>query len=94
MHRIYRDKDLYMSGNELKQHMVTLKSSLATKREVFLKRLIPRHPPLFGHWFVRTFPDPQAWLRARLAYCRTTAVMSMVRGGPMKLRQKSATFRT
>ena len=78
LHRIYRDRDIYMGGNELKQHMCQLKAPLATKREVFLKRLIPRHPPLFGQWFVRNFSDPQAWLRARLAYCRTTAVMSMV----------------
>lgn len=40
--------------------------------------LIKRHPAVFGQWFVRTFPDPQTWLMARLGYARTTAVMSMV----------------
>lgn len=27
---------------------------------------------------MRTFPDPTSWFSARLAYCRTTAVMSVV----------------
>lgn len=40
--------------------------------------LIKRHPPVFAEWFVRNFPDPQAWFMARLAFTRTTAVMSMV----------------
>ena len=40
--------------------------------------LIRRHPPVFVEWFVRNFPDPQAWYMARLAYTRTTAVMSMI----------------
>ena len=40
--------------------------------------LVEKHPPVFAEWFVRNFPDPQAWFMARLAYTRTTAVMSMV----------------
>ena len=39
--------------------------------------LIRRNPPVFAGWFVQNFPDPQAWFMARLAYTRTTAVMSM-----------------
>ncbi|XP_040572283.1 LOW QUALITY PROTEIN: serine/threonine-protein kinase ATR [Lepeophtheirus salmonis] len=35
-------------------------------------------PPVFGEWFIRNFPDPQTWYASRLAYVRTTAVMSMV----------------
>ncbi|QQP36516.1 Ataxia telangiectasia and Rad3 related, partial [Caligus rogercresseyi] len=35
-------------------------------------------PPVFGEWFIRNFPDPQSWYASRLAYVRTTAVMSMV----------------
>ena len=41
--------------------------------------LLKRHPPTLGDWFVQTFQsDPQTWLRSRLAFTRTTAVMSMV----------------
>ncbi|KAG7176083.1 serine/threonine-protein kinase atr-like [Homarus americanus] len=78
LHRLYRDAGIYMPAQELKQNMCKIETPLATKREIFLKTLVPRHPPVFGTWFLRTFPDPQAWLRARLGYCRTTAVMSMV----------------
>ncbi|XP_050687762.1 serine/threonine-protein kinase ATR-like isoform X2 [Eriocheir sinensis] len=78
LHRLYRDSGNYMPAQELKQNMCKRDAPLVTKREVYLNKLVPRHPPVFGTWFLRTFPDPQAWLRARLAYCRTTAVMSMV----------------
>nr|XP_053640480.1 serine/threonine-protein kinase ATR-like [Cherax quadricarinatus] len=78
LHTLYRDSGIFMSAQELKQSMCKLDTLLATKRDVFLNKLVPRHPPVFATWFLRTFPDPQAWLRARLGYCRTTAVMSMV----------------
>ncbi len=39
---------------------------------------MPRFPPVFGEWFVEKFPEPSAWYASRLAYARTTAVMSMV----------------
>ncbi|KAK4058120.1 hypothetical protein OIO90_000859 [Microbotryomycetes sp. JL221] len=35
-------------------------------------------PPVFHRWFLETFPEPSAWLRARLSYSRTAAVISMV----------------
>ncbi|KAK3852062.1 hypothetical protein Pcinc_041331, partial [Petrolisthes cinctipes] len=78
LHRLYRDSGVYMGAAELKQNMCKRDSSLGVKREIFMQKLLPRHPPVFSTWFLRTFPDPQAWVRARLAYCRTTAVMSMV----------------
>jgi serine/threonine-protein kinase ATR len=37
-----------------------------------------RFKPVFHEWFLEAFPEPSAWLRARLAYSRTAAVMSMV----------------
>ena len=41
--------------------------------------LIPKHsPPVFKEWFTRTFTDPTSWMLARMAYCRTAAVMSIV----------------
>ena len=35
-------------------------------------------PTVLREWFVRSFSDPQAWFAARLAFTRTTAVMSMM----------------
>jgi len=37
-----------------------------------------RHKPQLGAWFMERFPEPAAWFQARLAFTRTTAVMSMV----------------
>lgn len=37
-----------------------------------------RFPSVFHEWFLETFPEPSAWLRARLAYARTAAVISIV----------------
>jgi len=33
---------------------------------------------VFREWFIRTFPDPQAWFAARLSFTRTTEVMSIM----------------
>lgn len=29
--------------------------------EIFKQKLLPRHPPIFREWFLRTFPDPTSW---------------------------------
>jgi len=36
------------------------------------------YQPVFYKWFLQQFPEPTAWFRARLAYARTAAVMSIV----------------
>ena len=47
------------------------------KVQVFRTKLLSRHPRIFSDWFLRTFRDPTSWYNARVAYCRTTAVMSI-----------------
>lgn len=42
------------------------------------QRCSVRFPPVFHEWFYSTFPEPSAWLEARLSYGRTAAVMSMI----------------
>ncbi|KYN35646.1 Serine/threonine-protein kinase atr [Trachymyrmex septentrionalis] len=59
-------------------NLVALRDPLEKKRKMFLEKLLPRHPPIFGDWFRITFPDSYGWYEARTAYIRTTAVMSMV----------------
>jgi serine/threonine-protein kinase ATR len=46
---------------------------LAAWRELVATKWIP----VFWKFFVNNFPEPSAWYRARLAYTRTAAVMSM-----------------
>ena len=100
-----------MTGKELRQCMLPKSAALSEKLKVFQELLLPRHPPVFHEWFLRTFPDPTSWqvnknivivwcfflnffvlnlaqsiwqalycfrYSSRSAYCRSTAVMSMV----------------
>lgn len=67
-----------MTGKELRQCMLPKSAALSEKLKVFQEFLLPRHPPVFHEWFLRTFPDPTSWYSSRSAYCRSTAVMSMV----------------
>jgi len=66
-----------------KRYAPKLEDTLAKKMECFRKTVQDlkgksTSPSVFREWFVRTFPDPQAWYAARLAFTRTTAVMSMI----------------
>ncbi|CAH1116639.1 unnamed protein product [Phaedon cochleariae] len=74
---LYTQRGLVMKGKDLKEVCCNNRDSLEKKREVFTKKVLPRHPPILGEWFRKTFPDAQSWLTARTAYVRTTAVMSM-----------------
>ncbi|KAI4487089.1 hypothetical protein M0802_012043 [Mischocyttarus mexicanus] len=74
----YEEMGIAMHIKELKQVLCSLNDPLAKKKDVFLNKLLPRHPPVLSKWFRLTFPDPYGWYEARTAYIRTTAVMSMV----------------
>ncbi|XP_008156798.2 serine/threonine-protein kinase ATR [Eptesicus fuscus] len=76
--KLYKEKGVYMTGKELRQCMLPKAAALSEKLKVFQEFLLPRHPPVFHEWFLRTFPDPTLWYSSRSAYCRSTAVMSMV----------------
>nr|XP_033814332.1 serine/threonine-protein kinase ATR isoform X1 [Geotrypetes seraphini] len=78
LNKLYKEKGVYMSGKELRQCMLPKSTPLQEKLAVFREKLLPRHPPVFHEWFLRTFPDPTSWYNSRSAYCRSTAVMSMV----------------
>ncbi|KAI8805845.1 ataxia telangiectasia and Rad3 related, isoform CRA_a [Cladochytrium replicatum] len=71
----YKSKGIYMLPQEAKQ--VSDRKDLPPA-EIFVKHLLPRHPPVFHEWFVETFPEPTRWFASRRAYSTTTAVISMV----------------
>ncbi|KAL0107168.1 hypothetical protein PUN28_015590 [Cardiocondyla obscurior] len=75
---LYRERGIAPTTKELKTMICALKDPLEKKKQVFLQKLIPRHPSVFGDWFRIMFPDSYGWYEARTAYIRTTAVMSMV----------------
>ena len=79
LHRLYRQllgPKKMMKGDDIKKCAATLKDPTEDLKK--FRYLLERHPSVFAEWFVRNFPDPQAWFMARLSYTRTTAVMSMV----------------
>ncbi|XP_032688955.1 serine/threonine-protein kinase ATR isoform X2 [Odontomachus brunneus] len=75
---LYKEKGILISSRELKTMVCALNDLLDKKRQVFIEKLLPRHPAVFAEWFRIMFPDPYGWYEARTAYIRTTAVMSMV----------------
>ncbi|KAG2462678.1 ATR kinase, partial [Polypterus senegalus] len=78
VNKLYKEKGCYMTGKELRQCMLPKSAQLQEKLNIFKEVLLPRHPPVFHEWFLRTFLDPASWYSSRSAYCRSTAVMSMV----------------
>lgn len=79
LNKIYKEKGIVVKIQELKQLYEPMKSSnLRTKVDIFVNRILPKYPPVFNEWFLNSFSSPTKWYMARLAYCRTSAVMSMV----------------
>ncbi|KAH8403296.1 hypothetical protein KR222_009973 [Zaprionus bogoriensis] len=75
---LYQQRGQVMSGRQLQQLAVPQSDPLERKREVFLKQLMPAHPPVFQEWLLQRFTTPHSWYEARNAYIRTVAVMSIV----------------
>ncbi|XP_057715300.1 serine/threonine-protein kinase ATR [Corythoichthys intestinalis] len=76
--KLYKERGIYLSGKELRKLMLPKTAPLEEKLRIHKEVLCARHPPIFYEWFLRTFPDPTSWYSSRSAYCRSTAVMSMV----------------
>ncbi|XP_030556756.1 serine/threonine-protein kinase ATR [Drosophila novamexicana] len=75
---LYMQRGQVMSGRQLQQLAVPQMEPMERKRDVFLKQLLPAHPPVFQEWLLQRFTTPHSWYEARNSYIRTVAVMSMV----------------
>ncbi|XP_025986385.1 serine/threonine-protein kinase ATR [Solenopsis invicta] len=75
---LYRERGIAPTFKELKTMQCAIGDPIEKKKKIFLEKLLPRHPSVFGDWFRIMFPDSYGWYEARTAYIRTTAVMSMV----------------
>ncbi|KAM6912554.1 serine/threonine-protein kinase ATR isoform 1-T1 [Xenentodon cancila] len=76
--KLYKERGVYLSGKELRKLILPKTAPLEEKLRIHKEVLCSRHPPVFYEWFLQTFPDPTSWYSSRSAYCRSTAVMSMV----------------
>ncbi|XP_030212900.1 serine/threonine-protein kinase ATR [Gadus morhua] len=76
--KLYKERGVYLSGKDLRKLILPKTAPFEEKLRIHKEVLLPRHPPVFHEWFLRTFPDPTSWYSSRSAYCRSTALMSMV----------------
>ncbi|MEQ2271045.1 hypothetical protein XENORESO_020637, partial [Xenotaenia resolanae] len=76
--KLYKERGVHLSGKELRKLILPKTAAFEEKLRIHKEVLCARHPPVFYEWFLRTFPDPESWYSSRSAYCRSTAVMSMV----------------
>lgn len=75
---IYKQLGIMMTPKEFKEMGCLRSDSLSKKRQVFLDKLLPRHPAVLREWYLREFSHPSTWYSARSSFVRTLAVMSIV----------------
>ena len=80
MYDTYRNRGVKVDYAEMRSFLNAAISDdkEATLKEYWNERLVKRFFPVLHEWFVESFPEPEAWLAARLRYTRSCAVMSMV----------------
>ncbi|PWN18138.1 hypothetical protein BCV69DRAFT_274423 [Microstroma glucosiphilum] len=78
LHKLYSSKGIHLYSNDIRVVMDECRKDPRRAGELFEKKVLVNYPPVFHEWFLNTFPEPAAWLKARLSYARTCAVMSMV----------------
>lgn len=76
--KLYQTRGIPIYTGDMQQISENCRAEPKKAGEIFEKQILSRYPPVFHEWFLDTFPEPAAWLKARLAYARTAAVMSMV----------------
>lgn len=81
-----------MKGRELKELCCNLRDPLVKKREMFLKRLLPRHPPVLGEWFRRTFPDAQVGIPLLIATKTPSCTLADLANSPYSLHENCSCY--
>ena len=73
----YKQKNVSINYTELRS-LLNESISAPNRLPIFTEKVLGHFPAVFHEWFVEMFPEPGAWLTARLRYTRSCAVMSMV----------------
>merc|ERR1719427_1680445 len=76
--QLHKEEGRYLNTKWVQNFCSHKTDPLEKKKKNLVRCLEEQKGAVFAKWFVKTFPDPQAWLMARMAYTRTTAVMSMM----------------
>ncbi|OJD39951.1 protein kinase rad3 [Diplodia corticola] len=75
--KLYREKGIKIDYTDIRDK---LKDACASRANVhiFTDKVLGHLRPVLHEWFIESFPEPEAWLAARLKYTRSCAVMSIV----------------
>jgi len=76
--QLHKEEGRYLNTKWTMAYASHKVDSMEKKRKNLTRCLEDQQGAVFSQWFAKTFPDPQAWLMARMAYTRTTAVMSIL----------------
>ena len=71
---IYEKKGLATSNRKLKE----LISLSIPPKDLYLKHLLPRYPPVFYEWFMVQFSAFESWYHAKLLFASSAAVFSVL----------------
>ncbi len=74
---LYKPRGIVPNYHEVAQLMKDAMTS-DENTPIFTEKVLGIFPAVLPAWFVQQFPNPSAWLAARLKYTRSCAVMSMV----------------
>jgi serine/threonine-protein kinase ATR len=76
--KLYNERNVQsVTGAEWKQHEDKALKDKEYALKIFKLFLDRYRPTVLYEWFLRTFPEPNAWFNARSNYVRTAAVMSI-----------------
>ena len=59
--KLYKNIGKFVKSSELRKWECQVRDNLEKKRQMFVEKLLPLHPPIFPEWFRLTFPDPPGW---------------------------------
>jgi serine/threonine-protein kinase ATR len=75
---LYSKQGVNVNYNEIRMLLDTACSNPDNSHTIFTTKVLSRFPPVLYKWFIETFPEPDAWYKARLQYSRSCAVTSIV----------------
>lgn len=76
--RLYRERNVSIDYGQLRHTLDDICAHSENKAKDYTERVLPLFPPVLRYWFIEMFPDPSAWLQARVRFTRSAAVMSIV----------------
>ena len=78
IYQLHKDEGRYIHVKWTQQYQPPEGATLEEKRKNLLQCVQDLKGPVFSNWFAKNFTDPQSWFIARMAFVRSTAVMSMM----------------